>query len=136
VKDYPPFHLRGSAGCRSREAVEDRETSRVVCRCLWPESATAGPLPLGPSFPDFIMYFHFWTGGRDLEELDGQAFRISGSSRRELDDKEQVLFAHAVICAAAERRGSLAFLPQAMVGTIKNLEAEKLRFAQMKKQTS
>jgi hypothetical protein len=82
------------------------------------------------------MYFHFWTGGRDLEELDGQAFRISGSSRRELDDKEQVLFAHAVICAAAERRGSLAFLPQAMVATIKNLEAEKLRFAQMKKQLS
>lgn len=130
VREYAPFHELGTENCRRQDKVSPKKDERVktVCMCHWPHCA----IMMEPSFPDFIMYFDFWTGNEDLRKVNDCALEIRSPSAKKLKDQEETLFAHAAVCSIADRGKFLHFMPREMIYTIKNLETEKLRFSQTK----
>lgn len=130
LKNFSYFHHLGSEKCSNRfEPLSVGDTSSTYCICHWPNKS----IHFGPSFPDFIMYFNFWDHTEeDIKMIGNCAMRLQGLSPRNLKDKEEILFAHLLICSIAEQYDCLHFMPEEMVGIIKNLETERLRFLQMK----
>jgi ribulose-5-phosphate 4-epimerase/fuculose-1-phosphate aldolase len=121
---YPPLHEAGRLGCFQSTPPPAAKFTKTLCWCRWPNHR----FDLEPSFPDFIMYFNFWTGEKDLV-WDGKSnIQIHSSNLERLKDQEEVLWAHTLICSVADRQGVLQFMPRKMIHLIKNLETERLRF--------
>ena len=126
---FPFPHPAGSANCRSASSGppatgEHGRYCTEICFCRWPFRR----FDFRPLFPDFVIYYDLQHGTRkDLHRLSDDIVHLCASSVANQKDKEEVLFAHALLHTLAAQHHCLQPLPRTMIQTLKSLETEKHR---------
>lgn len=129
---FPRPHTWAKRDClrpRIASIPDSAAFSESVCFCRWP-SFRCTPRPL---FPDFVIYFDLWNQHRpDLFVLGSRTLSVQAANLKNLSDKKEVLYLHALVNTIGHPYG-LRYLTPRMIRTLKNLETERLRLKQVAK---